>query len=772
MDTPLLVSRYIAAEDGTIRYAEVRQQLLSGEWAGDAAETAASTCPPLKTTSLQPTPSLDVNVAAFALNRQGTHAIIAGPTLEDPEVSGAFLLDLAARQVQSTTDGTSGTVPAIALDPTLFANRPGLRVLQAAWHPDSDYHVALLTSDATWRLYSIRSLDLAEQTFELMAGLRRPFGLGGAHEGESSAPVAFSFGQGEGWDRFTIYFLAANGALSTLCPVAPFGARYPSSAIDALRASLDDAAPSEAAAETASAWLQRAFCPVAAFLRGDTPTNATVLEASRPHALDDHCPMLAGPISVASADNPSGAPVAHAAFKPSGRAQDLLMWRFGGSCTTVATGYSCGTVMAYVLAGGAVPQWLASPPQCVADGDVLRAVRCQSGTAESALADEDAAPQLLLVDVVKLESDGSVDVDLASAGEASRRIGLCLDRAQYDTFYALTPTSAYAIELPWLPIVADTVAEAAEGNGAGSGLADVLPRPKVESLVCDTRFGVLDGAAVGDALCDAALVVLHGDGSRECVRPRHAVALITAGDGADAAAVAVAAEQRAKADAEAHVKRAYADALKGPRPAKLPVPSGEGAATPSGQRVLVEAVAELRSAHVEFAHQAHHDLMERLDQVCSEVEAQQERAQRASALADQVDASSERLAAGLKRVAWLADNLSRRMHLLAELHWALPRPRSQAEVAFLREELPAMEEAAKRMGEEVAAASARAAALRRQCASLGGSGGGGGSSGGSWDASVPPSQLRKVREMLAEHERAIGVAKQQMEALKHAIMAA
>ena len=39
--------------------------------------------------------------------------------------------------------------------------------MQVAWHPDSDCHLAVLTSDATWRLYNTQRPDLAEQTFEL-----------------------------------------------------------------------------------------------------------------------------------------------------------------------------------------------------------------------------------------------------------------------------------------------------------------------------------------------------------------------------------------------------------------------------------------------------------------------------------------------------------------------------------------------------------------------------------------------------------------------------
>lgn len=55
---------------------------------------------------------------------------------------------------------------------------------------------------------------------------RRGLGLGLPAGGEagSRAVVAFSFGPPELWQRFAVYFLTADGAVWTLCPVLPFGA--------------------------------------------------------------------------------------------------------------------------------------------------------------------------------------------------------------------------------------------------------------------------------------------------------------------------------------------------------------------------------------------------------------------------------------------------------------------------------------------------------------------------------------------------------------------
>ena len=50
---------------------------------------------------------------------------------------------------------------------SLHGSRPGLKLLQAAWHPSSSSHFAVLASDGRLRLYSLGMLQAAEQTFNL-----------------------------------------------------------------------------------------------------------------------------------------------------------------------------------------------------------------------------------------------------------------------------------------------------------------------------------------------------------------------------------------------------------------------------------------------------------------------------------------------------------------------------------------------------------------------------------------------------------------------------
>ena len=68
--------------------------------------------------------------------------------------------------------------------------------------------------------------------------------------------MAFAFGPQHGWQRFTVFFLCADGATFALCPVAPFGAALPSSTVQNL-ADGADTARDLAHSATTEAWIQQ-----------------------------------------------------------------------------------------------------------------------------------------------------------------------------------------------------------------------------------------------------------------------------------------------------------------------------------------------------------------------------------------------------------------------------------------------------------------------------------------------------------------------------------
>lgn len=118
----------------------------------------------------------------------------------------------------------------------------------------------------------------------------------------------------------------------------------------------------------------------------------------------------------------------------------------------------------------------------------------------------------------------------------------------------------------------------------------------------------------------------------------------------------------------------------------------------------------------------------------------------------------------------LQENLGQRLRLLAELHWSLPRPPSQAEQRFAAEQLPAFEAAAEALEGDARALRARVASLQRKLRSLGEAAAG--AAAGLGPAAVPPHQLRRVRGALAEQEALIAANHQRLAVLEQAVAAA
>ncbi|EFN60146.1 hypothetical protein CHLNCDRAFT_49671 [Chlorella variabilis] len=803
---------YVVGDDGKIKAADVRQQLLSGAWAQGGA---AGTAPPPSLRTITASPPLELTAAHCGLNRSGTYAAVAGSALEDPEISRVVVIDLANCRPAPGSPASGGAArhdlcDAVVLDAELFASRPGLRVLQVGWHPDSDAHLAVLTSgepgaccrcrppvargdDNTWRLYNTQHAGLAEQTFELQLRSRRGLGLGGAGSGAGGAgraAVAFSFGPPELWQRFSLYFLTGDGSLWCLCPVVPFGCRYSTSTIEQLEGAAD-AGGSGAGGEVdfgtapnAQAWLQRAFQLLAT---PQDPAFGSGMMQSVPHALDEHVPALAGPLPVASAageEQREGGSLLTRMAGSGDAAQALLLSRFSEGCTAVAVATARGFLGLHLLAGfggGAAPAWCESAPQCVSEGLEIQAVRSQVGVVPTG----SGQPALLLLDVVNLslpppdgasaaaaDEDDDGEVLAIGGGTSAASVALLPDAVAPEVLYAVHCSAAHAITLSWLPLLAGLLEEV-----GGARLPAALPQPAAE-LLMRSGAGVAAAAAVGDTLSGSALVVLEADGKPRCLRPHRADATAAAGGAGGggaasaAAASAPAGGSAAQRDVEAQLATIYGDLRKGPKPCELPQAAAgraAGAGNLEGQRLLNEAAAALRASHVEFAHQAHQDLTERMRQLQAEIDGQRRRLEDAEAAAAAAEQAAAALDAKAARVQQFQGNLGERLRLLAELHWALPRPPSRAERRFADEQLPAFEAAATALEEDARALRTRVSLLQRKLRSVGQVAAGAAALGGGTAAAVlPPHQLRRVREALAEQEQQIGANQQRLSVLEEA----
>lgn len=780
----------MATDDGNVRCAEVRQCLLMEREESEAAGfTTSGVHTPVRITTYRPSISMDITITVFEVNKLGTHAVLAGPTLSDPEISAIYIMDFTSRSAETWTDGDGAddsfsniwVAQTIPLDANKFETHPGLVVRQATWHPDSDHHVAVLTSDCTLRLYNIRIPDIPEQLFELNISKGR-VGIA-LDEGDESEvrdllddkflPVSFSFGVGDLWDRFAVYFLFAGGDIGVVCPVAPFGARYPSNTINTLKKTCTlDLNTTDMHVALTREWIDRAFQPVFQPSSGeekadDTPSKKSIYEIYEcvPHLLQEHCPMLVWPLFVQSNKGHSRQGPSELSLK-----EDLLIWRVAGALTLMAIASVNGVVDVCVLPDEAKPLWVPSPPQCIVIGKRLQSTRSQVVVNDfnRQLSLDLLSPGLLLIDELDLrsESDGQLDgIDVPGQTAGSQRVSLSLNRATRDELYCIFPRlGVYVAALPWVSIL--TTLTLASHSGDECNIPDLLPAPRLQQIL---GFGesVASAVTVGDALCGNALVVLTCDG----VGKLYGDSRLLSGRSVagDLHASGIAKEQIndeltfIEEDINKRMERVYGSIMNVPKLGDVQESTkmlkGGALLTSATVKVLADEVAKLRFGPVEHAHHAHHDLAERLNQLGVELEEQLRRIEQATEQVHRVKERQLQLHSELERRQWVMKNVSRRAQLLAELYWALPRPASVAEVAFQREELPSLEDAAAKLEREISSLSGRAAALLSMKQKT--------QQDISWisadaTSSVTPQQLGRWREVLLEHDRAIREVKDKL----------
>ena len=120
------------------------------------------------------------------------------------------------------------------------------RVLHALFHPLSDDHVVVLSSDYRLRVFDLRKSNMPNsggsrpsttQTHRLVRPvpdlqvMEVALGVTAMH-GE---PVTFCFGANRGFERFTVVIATTTGALYLLCPVVPTGCSLPRAEWTSLR---------------------------------------------------------------------------------------------------------------------------------------------------------------------------------------------------------------------------------------------------------------------------------------------------------------------------------------------------------------------------------------------------------------------------------------------------------------------------------------------------------------------------------------------------------
>ncbi|KAK2076107.1 hypothetical protein QBZ16_001443 [Prototheca wickerhamii] len=702
-----LASFIFATDDGHFILADVRHALAvqAGQAVSLPGEDAA------RSLRLVPHPSLDLRAELMACSPCGYFVAVAGRLASDPDQWRVVVLRVAGVSLR----GRPGPAPVevVELDAELFADRPGLRVLQLDWHPGSELHLATLTSDSTWRLYSIQQPEVAEQTFELSLG-RGALGL--TDSLSSRAPTAFAFGPTDGWDALSVYFLDSRGDAYRLCPVVPSGARLPAAVwcvLDAARRAGEGEDGAEAAADDRSvavSWLQQAF---------DEQGRAM------PLALQGHVPALVGPL-------PSD-PSPEASWAAEQRAEALALVRYAPGCTAVVAAGSAGSVVAGVLLAPASPAWQEGRPQALLaerPGRVL-ATRYQVGPPRR----PEGAPVVGILDLFRLPA--APETAAEDDDNPGRSVRILPDPAAPEQFYVLHRRGCHALRLRWLP-----------GLAAGEPTS---VRPAATCLLDASATGLTDGCVVGDALSGTALFLIPAEGDAQ-------VSLLRADDAEED-------EAEGASDAPAppeHVESELEALCTPPR-----TPPRSSALGTEEQRLATEAAA-LRESLVEYAHCTHHDINQHLKTLETEAGAQRSALGRAQETLRAAESRAGALQTQLDAALRLQDLLNERCALLGGLYRelgvgeALP----QGQTRFLSRDLPRLEAESRAAKGAAEALLVRVAAVTRQGRSLGQAA----AAKASLDQPLSADALHQLRRALVKQETRIGRAVNDLAQLEAALV--
>ncbi|WCJ19851.1 nuclear pore complex protein-related [Euphorbia peplus] len=324
---------------------------------------------------LQADVQIDFVVNRISINRNGSALLLAGS-------DGLCVMYLYGR---SSTRDNSVVCRTVSVGSQIYYNESNaIRILQVSWHPFSDTHLGILSSDSVFRIFDL-SLDLLQPEQEYYL---QPVEPGQSRNATSICPVDFAFGGDHLWDRFSVFVLFSDGAVYILCPVVPFGSVHKWDSVveiytDAHTSGMKSA--NQIAVNNSSlaiSWLEAIFPE----LNDETQEGEDLLTLkARPFALFDASLCLQGPLRKVH----QGGEVEDTAVRGrecEGRAVSFL-YNVVSKDSVLATAWSGGQLQIDALADEIQPVWtIGSPPRLRVDSHdriLALAMICESVSGET-----------------------------------------------------------------------------------------------------------------------------------------------------------------------------------------------------------------------------------------------------------------------------------------------------------------------------------------------------------------------------------------------------
>ncbi|KAM7494798.1 hypothetical protein LguiB_029407 [Lonicera macranthoides] len=410
-------------------------------------------------------------VNKISINRNGSALLLSSP-------DGSCVMYLYGR---SSVKDNSIICRTVSIGSEIYFNANNvIRTLQISWHPYSDTHLGILSSDSVFRLFDLSAhLQQPEQEYYL-----QPMEPGRSRNAASICPVDFSFGGDHLWDRFSVFVLFTDGSVYIICPVVPFGSAYKWESIleiynDAQTFGLKSASTKAVSnSNLAISWLEATFPELAhQVVEGG---NISALRA-QPHALFDASLQLQGPLRKVC---DSGEEYCKVQIAECGGRAVSFIYNSVSKDSILVTAWSGGQLQIDALADEIQPVWsVGSPPRvCVDSYDRIVGVAmiCESLSNEHSIVKLDKPPNsnVWLGYPPPLLRLAIVDLALPRNNENGSLVSMFVDPLIPERIYSIHDGGIDSIGLHFLPFTSQT-----------SGKSEIMRTPPSVHSVLSTIQG-------------------------------------------------------------------------------------------------------------------------------------------------------------------------------------------------------------------------------------------------------------------------------------------
>ncbi|CAN8257082.1 unnamed protein product [Cochlearia groenlandica] len=621
---------------------------------------------------MQPDLQLSFSVNKISINKSGSALLLAGS-------DGICVMYLFGR-ASVIEDNVICRVVNVGSE-IYSSGDSAIHLLQASWHPDSDTHLGILSSDAVFRLFDLSSeAELPEQEYYL-----QPVEPGRSRTASSIYPADFSFGGDHLWDKFTVFILFTDGSIYILCPVVPFGSIYKWESIMEIYSDANMfgvKSPNSIAVSHSSLaidWLEAVFPDLTEQrTRGD---NIVVVKA-HPYALLDASLALQGPLYKASSGADEYFTVHEAGCK--GRAVSLL-YNLVSKDSILVTAWSGGQLHVDALVDEIQPVWISGSSSRLrmnSHNKILGvAMICESNVGELPVATSNLPldhtvwlghpPPLLRL--------AMVDLALPSKREGGSHVTLFADSLLPERIYSLHDGGIDSTVLHSLPFTSQA-----------TGRDEALKTPSVQTVLstCQEESGtscLLGFVPMSDSFGYAWVIAVVSSGECIVAEMKTWDLLLPIHVNTDKTESYSATEKKEQ-DPPCIISK---ELLAGPKvriaPHALPNQSSTPANSVEGRSILHHYVKLFHENYVEYAHKVYFEMQHHAPNLKRIIDDQHQRLSEANQKMSKVDKNRSLLEKRIEKAIQSHDSLEQRVQHLRSLPGTHKKPLTRAEQDFKSE---------------------------------------------------------------------------------------